>query len=157
MVNNWRNIVQNYLFPATCLLCGEAGQGSLDLCPSCHKALPENHHCCPKCAEPFIKPVPSASLCGRCQSQQFFFDETFAPFIYSGGIRYLIQALKYNAHLENARLLGTLLADNLPGHSKLPELILPVPLHKARYRERGFNQSIEIARSMAKQLQYRWI
>lgn len=46
-----------------------------------------------------------------------------------------------------------LLADHLKQTAESPDLILPVPLHKARYRSRGFNQSIEIARTVAKEMQ----
>jgi ComF family protein len=90
------------------------------------------------------------SLCGHCLKKPFFFDRTHAPFIYQGEIRFLIQTLKFNAQLKNARLLGLLLADFLRDHAEIPDYILPVPLHKSRYRERGFNQAIEIARTVAR-------
>jgi ComF family protein len=61
--------------------------------------------------------------------------------------------LKFNAQYKNARLLGLLLAEGLRQTPQLPDCLIPVPLHKARYRERGFNQSIEIARTAGKALQ----
>jgi ComF family protein len=64
----------------------------------------------------------------------------------------LITSLKFGANYKNARLLGNLLADYLRKNAERPELILPVPLHQSRYRERGFNQSIEIARIVAQNL-----
>ncbi|MDD1611111.1 MAG: ComF family protein, partial [Methylococcaceae bacterium] len=64
-----------------------------------------------------------------------------------------IAGLKFSANYKNARLLGVLLAEGLTQNSHLPDCIMPVPLHKARYRERGFNQSIEIARAAGKALQ----
>lgn len=60
--------------------------------------------------------------------------------------------LKFGGHTKNARLLGLLLAEHLKQTAQLPELIIPVPLHKLRYRERGFNQALEIARTVAKEL-----
>jgi len=65
----------------------------------------------------------------------------------------LIGSLKFGANYKNARLLGMLLADHLKQTAERPDLIIPVPLHKARYRERGFNQAIEIARTVAKEMQ----
>jgi len=90
--------------------------------------------------------------CGRCQSLRPAFDETYAPFIYQDAIRHLITALKFGADYKNARLLGQLLAEYLLQSAEKPDIILPVPLHKARYRERGFNQAIEIARTVSREL-----
>ena len=152
MVNNWRNIIQDCLLPPICILCGKPGFQSRDLCEPCSDTFPRNNNCCPCCGEPFATIDPLSPHCGRCLKQQFIFDETYAPFIYQGAIRHLIQALKFNSHHENARLLGTLLADFLRDNVEIPDCILPVPLHKDRYRERGFNQSIEIARVVASRL-----
>lgn len=97
--------------------------------------------------------IITPALCGRCLSRQPAFDETYAPFIHQGPIRHLISTLKFGANHKNARLLGMLLTDHLRQTAEQPELILPVPLHKSRYRERGFNQAIEIGRTVAKELQ----
>ncbi|WP_370526901.1 ComF family protein [Methylobacter sp. BlB1] len=68
-------------------------------------------------------------------------------------MRHLITSLKFHAHYKNARLLGQLLAEHIKESAERPDCIMPVPLHKARYRQRGFNQSIEIARTVARELQ----
>jgi ComF family protein len=73
--------------------------------------------------------------------------------MFQDAMRYLIHGLKFQHRYQNARLLGALLADSLQTCGPLPELIIPIPLHPARYRERGFNQAIEIGRTLAKQLQ----
>ncbi|CAA9890437.1 ComF family protein [Candidatus Methylobacter favarea] len=153
MVSNWIDIIQNYLLPPTCILCGSPGFNSRDICHSCYRHLPGNNQCCYQCAE--VLEIPSAIpiLCGRCLSLRPAFDETFAPFIHQGAIRYLITSLKFNADYKNARLLGMLLAERLDKRAKRPDCILPVPLHKARYRQRGFNQAIEIARTVSRELQ----
>jgi ComF family protein len=91
-------------------------------------------------------------LCGRCLSRPPAFDRTYAPFIHQGAIRHLISNLKFGANYKNARLLGMLLAEYLSHTAELPDLILPVPLHKTRYRSRSFNQAIEIARTVSREL-----
>jgi ComF family protein len=91
-------------------------------------------------------------LCGQCLKKTPEYEHTFAPFIYQGAIRHLIKGLKFNNHYKNAKLLGSLFAEQLQQDSDLPECIIPVPLHKNRYQERGFNQSLEIAHTVAKQL-----
>jgi len=68
-------------------------------------------------------------------------------------MRYLITSLKFGAHYKNARLLGLLLAEHLKITAQRPDLIVPIPLHNARYRQRGFNQVIEIAKTVSRELQ----
>lgn len=151
-MNNWLNIIQNKWLPPRCLLCGQAGFDDLDLCHPCFDELPRNLACCYRCAEHFETPIHSPQLCGRCLTQSPSFDETHAPFLYGDGLRYLITQLKFHHQYQHARLLGSLLARHLAACVELPECIIPVPLHRNRYLERGFNQSIEIARHIAKQL-----
>ncbi|MGZ8192242.1 MAG: ComF family protein [Methylobacter sp.] len=153
MVSNWIDIIQDYLFPPTCILCGNPGFNSRDICNSCYGHLPGNNQCCYQCAEILEIPATSPMLCGRCLSLRPAFDETYAPFIHQGAIRHLITSLKFKADYKNARLLGMLLAEHLHKTAQRPDCILPVPLHKARYRQRGFNQAIEIARTVSRELQ----
>jgi len=149
-VYNWLNIIQQSLLPPTCILCNHAGWQGLDLCYPCYTQLAKNTHCCYHCAG--VLPI-DAPLCGRCLSHPPAYDVTYAPLLHHGANRHLIAGLKFNAQYKNARLLGALLADSVKHHAPLPDCLLPVPLHKARYRERGFNQSIEIANAAGKILQ----
>ena len=152
-VYNWLDIIQNHLLPATCILCGNPGFGALDICTSCYQHLPRNNVCCYRCAESFTTPITVPTLCGRCLSESPSFDETYAPFIHQEEIRHLITGLKFGAHFKNARLLGSLLAEHLQKTAEKPDCIVPVPLHNARYHQRGFNQALEIARTVSKTLQ----
>jgi len=152
MVNNWLNIIQTYLLPPTCILCGNAGFNSQDICLGCFNDLNRNIHCCYRCAEIFETANATPQLCGHCISESPAFAETHAPFIHQGIIRHLIASLKFNRQYKNARLLGTLMADYLEQTTEMPEIIIPVPLHRLRYQQRGFNQSIEISKTLSKQL-----
>lgn len=152
MVYNWINIIQDCLLPPTCILCGNPGYNSRDICHSCYTQLPRNNLCCYRCGEILESPVTAPVLCGKCLSRHPAFDETYAPFIHQGAIKHLIGNLKFGATYKNARLLGMLLADHLNQTAERPDLILPVPLHLSRYRQRGFNQAIEIGRTVAKEL-----
>jgi ComF family protein len=152
-VNNWLNIIQNKLLPPRCILCGQKGFADLDLCDDCFADLPRNSHCCYRCGESFATAILSPQLCGRCLKNSPHFDDTHAPFMYQGNVRYLITQLKFAQQYKNARLLGTLLARHIANTAQRPECLLPIPLHLNRYRKRGFNQSIEIAQHLAKQLQ----
>jgi ComF family protein len=152
IVHNWLAIIQDTLLPPTCILCGNKGFSSLDICETCHQRLPRNNICCYRCAEIFASPILAPGLCGRCLNETPAFDETYAPFIHQDEIRHLITGLKFGAQFKNARLLGSLLADHLGKTAEKPDCIIPVPLHKARYHERGYNQALEIARTVSQKL-----
>ncbi|BBL59140.1 ComF family protein [Methylomonas koyamae] len=150
MVNNWLKIIQRNLIPPRCVLCGDTGFADLDLCAGCLGDLPRNLCCCYRCGEPFASELALPSLCGRCLKRSPQFDETYAPYLYRYQMPYLIGQLKFGRDYKNARLLAMLLGEHIAAGAELPELLLPMPLHPKRYRERGFNQSIEIARHLAR-------
>ncbi len=151
MVNNWFNIIQDCLFPPTCILCNLSCKHSDDLCEACAINFKKNTNSCYRCGSTLEIHEPSR-ICGKCISTRPAYDYTHAPYIYQSGIRHLIQTLKFNNNYKNARLLGKLIADSVINSATFPELIMPVPLHPIRYRQRGFNQSLEIARTVSKQL-----
>ena len=135
------------LFPSTCILCGAPGREAMELCESCHADLPHNRHRCHRCALPLPASAPAGSLCGTCQHRPPVYDRCIAPFRYEGTLPHLVTGLKFRARMNCARLLGTLLTAGLEkAGAELPEVIIPVPLHPTRLRERGFNQALEIAR-----------
>lgn len=74
-----------------------------------------------------------------------------ACFTYEEPVRHLIRGLKFHRRYAYGRLLGALLAEKLtPRLEDLPQRIIPVPLHRGRYRERGFNHAAEIAREVSR-------
>jgi ComF family protein len=151
MVYNWIKFIQFWLFPPACLLCEAPGMKQRDLCPGCYGDLPKNSRACHICALPLES--EGALVCGQCLRDPPPFDKLVAPFVYDFPFDVLIRALKFHGRLPAARLLGDLLGDCLERRrAPLPECIVPVPLHPARLRERGFNQSLEIARPLAKRL-----
>lgn len=149
-VNYCPKIIQDWLFPPTCLLCGDAGAEGRDLCLPCADSLPRNTPACRFCA----KPLPFVSLlpCGDCQKRPPAYDRAFALFRYEEPVGYLVRALKFHERYPCARLLGGMLADALQERADKPDLIIPVPLHSGRYRERGYNQALEIGRTLSKRL-----
>ncbi len=141
------------LYPPTCVLCGAPGEGGLDLCSGCRADLPLNRHACPGCALPLPAAALPGTRCGACQRKAPPFDACIAPYRYEGAMPYLLTGLKFHARMSHARLLGGLLLSALSGvDSGLPEALIPVPLHRRRLGERGFNQALEIARIPARGL-----
>lgn len=148
----WLNLIQNCVLPPTCILCDNHSFSDKDICQPCLNQLIQNHNGCYQCGNPLTEHSEPDAICGQCLKSSPGYDCTTAPFAYQTIMQHLITRLKFNDSHKNARLLGMLLAEQLQQQTQLPECIIPVPLHKNRYRERGFNQSIEIARTVAKQL-----
>ena len=143
----------NVLYPPTCVLCGAPGADGMDLCCSCRADLPHNPSRCRRCALPLPPSAPPGGPCGVCQRNPPAFDCCIAPFRYEGAVPHLVTGLKFHARMHYARLLGSLLtAELVDTGGRQPELIVPVPLHPTRLRERGFNQALEIARIPAHRL-----
>lgn len=154
MVNNWLQRVQGILLPPSCVLCGDRGQAPLlDLCAPCAADLPRNTNACVRCAAPLPVDGTSGLTCGACLRRPPRFDGAVVPFRYAYPLDRLVRDFKYHGRLAYGRVLGTLLAQHLRARAlPLPDLILPVPLHPARHRDRGFNQSSEIARPLTAEL-----
>ena len=135
------------LIPKNCVLCGIATDR--DLCKPCYNQLPQlpiNH--CPIC----LWPVPTAEVCGTCLKKPPAFTRTIAALRYTFPVDALIHSLKYQTNLAIAPILADLLIARLETIEKIPDIILPMPLHPIRLRERGFNQAMEISRTIAKQM-----
>jgi ComF family protein len=112
-------------------------------------ALPPLPPACPVCA----RPSPGAAVCGPCLKRQPKFVATLAACAYAFPIDRMVQALKYEHRLALAEPLGDALAAaalRAPPSNLCPDALIAVPLGTARQRERGFNQSIEIARVVAR-------
>ena len=164
MLSHWVNRFWHHLldrlYPPTCVLCRGDGEPGWDLCAACREELPRNTRCCSVCAIPLPLLIQAEQRCGVCQRHPPGFDRVTAPFLYTYPLRELIITLKFQQQLALAPLLGRLLAEELlpligagDAFSVWPEVIMPVPLHPHRLRERGFNQALELARPLARQLQ----
>ncbi len=78
------------------------------------------------------------------------FDQAVIPYLYDQTIPFIVTQLKYHQGLHHARLMALLMLKVLQTRKDpLPQLLIPVPLHPRRYRERGFNQALEIARHLS--------
>ena len=100
---------------------------------------------CKQCGQPSA----AQPHCSACIQRPPPYDRLFALCYYQAPIIRLITGLKFHRQLGYAQLLGELLAESLRVES-LPEVLIPVPLHPERLRERGYNQALELARPIAK-------
>ncbi|MFI4970064.1 MAG: ComF family protein [Lysobacterales bacterium] len=133
--------------PPRCLLCGETGAAPRDLCADCCADLAINTPCCPRCALPLDHPAP---LCGECLVREPPFAAAWAPFRYGHPLDLLEARFKFRSDLAAGRVLAELLIERAAiDRPSRPEVLVPVPLHRTRLRERGYNQALELARPLA--------
>lgn len=155
MLYTLTSIIQHWLFLPHCCVCGSRSDNTYDLCDYCEKRLPSLDRSCPCCGQKIIGDN-NLPICGHCLSNPPAYDRLFALCHYDVPINHLVSGLKFSGKLTYARLFGELLHRKITAEwyhdKKLPDLIIPVPLHKKRLQQRGFNQSIEIAAPIAKQL-----
>lgn len=136
------------LWPPRCLLCGDAGHAGRDLCAPCLATLPWNQAACARCALPLPEAAPA---CGACLRRPPPVEVTQAVFVYGFPVDRLLPRLKFHGGLAAGRLLAQLAADRLAGAER-PDALVPVPLHRSRLRSRGYDQALELARPLARQL-----
>jgi ComF family protein len=140
--------LQAWLLPWRCLLCGDAGSDGLDLCHACAAELPRNTTCCARCALPLAS---ATAACGACQRKPPPWSAAWAPFRYGWPLDRLEARYKFGRDLAARRTLARLW-QGAPPPPGPPALILPVPLHRARLRQRGYNQALELARPLGRAL-----
>jgi ComF family protein len=136
------------LLPAQpCVLCGSMSHDGL-WCAACDRALPYlgSAHC-PVCA----LPAPGGEVCGHCLGQPPLFTRAVAVFGYTFPLDKLIHAMKYGEQLALAHAFGKKLVSSI-GSDNQPDCIIPMPLHPAKLRARGFNQSLLLAAVVAREL-----
>lgn len=128
----WIDRALGRLLPVRCVLCGAAGQPpALDLCRGCQADLPA--------------PLPAQAPAGVRR--------IVAAHAYEPPVDLMVQALKYRGDLAMGRVLGSLLARRLAQFgTDGVDVLLPMPLHRLRLASRGFNQSQELARWVARDL-----
>jgi ComF family protein len=93
-------------------------------------------------------------ICGSCLRRSPLYQSSYCAFEYDYPLASLIRNLKYGAQLAPSRVLGELLAQHLEQQHRgtWPECIVPVPLHRQRYQQRGYNQVIELGRYLQRRL-----
>lgn len=145
MVYNWLNYTRDWLLPTRCCLCCTPTRGGLVICRDCYRELPWLPPGCATCATP-LPTAAGLTRCDPCQQRAPALDSCHALFDYRAPVNHWVRNLKFRQELPLAKLLGHLLAECV-SEGKGSKLI-PVPLHRRRLRQRGFNQALEIARPL---------
>lgn len=151
----WSRIVHKWLatclqLPSCCMLCSEPILQGQKLCVACHAGLPWLSASCMHCALPCRG---QHNRCVRCQQKPPIYDRLQGLFDYRAPLDRWIMQLKYQAALGYAVLLSDLMLKHLCLPTPKPDCIIPMPLHPKRQRQRGFNQTLEIAKRLGKYFQ----
>ena len=151
-VKNW---LEKAFFPdnITCIICGcELSHNThFCLCDNCLANLPKNNgKTCHKCGEPILN--TSSNYCLRCKHQLPTLTQCFSPLLYKSPVTSLIKQFKYDNKKYLAQTLGNFLVESYVVNNLNCDIILPVPLHEKRLKQRGFNQSYLLAKQMADKL-----
>ncbi|NVL90607.1 MAG: ComF family protein [Desulfobacterales bacterium] len=165
--------VLNAIFPPRCLICSafydhDHGQASTGpdvsnlladytasyFCKSCREGIiPITSPCCSKCGLPFVSRQGESHTCSECLLEKRYFRKARAFGVYDGGLMEAIHLLKYEKKSSLSMPLSALARETFFQFWDVNDidLIVPVPLHVKRLRERGFNQALILIRRWAKQ------
>ena len=147
--------VVSLLYPPVCTNCGENVRAGEYLCNRCEaKAVRIVAPFCRQCSEPFEGAITSEFTCANCAHRTIYFDAAVSAYRGRGIVREIIHEFKYGRqiHLRHlvARWLHAALEDERLRGNRF-DVIVPVPLHVTRLRERGFNQASLLAALLSDQ------
>jgi ComF family protein len=170
-MREWAVAALDLVFPARCPVCATAlGTGRRDpLCGACWNAIERvEAPVCDTCGLPFQvfartrgDTITRAGRCGECAIAPPAFDWARAGGVYAGPLREAVQRLKFARRPALARPLGDLILEQWTAWLPALDAVVPVPLARARERERGFNQATllaeRLARGLGTRLESRWL
>lgn len=140
------------LFPIEpyCIICNRRiSSDRKRVCESCEKKIVKiMPPICKKCGRRLKKTInKEKGVCQDCSEQKFYFEEARAFGVYEGILRKLIYEFKYKGKKELSLFLGVKMFDVLQSFSWYSiDIIVPVPLYKKRENQRGYNQSLLLAK-----------
>lgn len=134
------------LMPMRCVSCDREGPY---VCSSCEPSLPRlRGDRCRSCATP-----GPAGLCETCAVYRPAYNRIIARYLMDGAVRVAVHDLKYRNLRAAAPELGRLMADSVRESRIAADVVIPVPIHRRRERQRGYNQSQHLASAVAKELE----
>ena len=147
------------LYPPVCAICGGRTQAGEYLCQQCEaKASRIVAPFCQKCSEPFDGALTTTFTCANCAHREIYFDAAVAAYRGRGIVRQVIHDFKYGHQVHLRHLVVRWLCaafDDQRLCGRQFDLMVPIPLHPARQRERGFNQASLLAELLSARISIR--
>ena len=128
------------------MICFQAALGPQNLCQECLRCLIkiDAEQVCPTCNRTSY----DGAVCGYCLQHTWYFQRLYSAYHYGAMAKYLLHQLKFYQHLtvlpELAKLMHGALSPRLKAAP--PEVLVPVPIHRWRMFQRGFNQAFVLAK-----------
>ncbi len=150
----FKNALSDLFFPPICSFCSSPDVDSgVSICPNCVESIREiGDPLCQQCGLPLPEDSHDEALfCGQCLTAPPTYDKARYGVKYKGTVQQAIKSLKYGGSLHAAAALSDILTDAFHRHYEPAEfdLILPVPIHRKKLRERGFNQVVVLAEKLS--------
>lgn len=150
----WLAAALDLLYPPACPCCRSGMPKAGLLCESClARCVPVRRPFCERCSLPFEGLIPRPFRCPNCAGRELAFRSAVAVWRASGPVRELIHGFKYDGRMALAEVFLPWLREALldPRIAEIERpLLVPVPLHPARCRERGYNQAALLAERLAR-------
>ncbi|UCD83634.1 MAG: ComF family protein [Deltaproteobacteria bacterium] len=152
-MNQLLSAIIDLIFPPCCPICKHLGEisSSQRLCPQCQGDIKLIiSPLCTICGLPFTANEGEDHLCGNCLTEKRYFTVARAVGVYQGTLQKAIPMFKYRMNTPLTKTLGDILITNCEKllNPYAYDLLIPVPLHRSRLRERGFNQALILAREV---------
>ncbi len=145
----------NLVFPArtACYGCGRPLGEPGFLCRGCYREMRRPFsRVCSRCGKPFLQ----AGLCGECREEPRYFELSRSLGLYRGVLKKCLYRLKYGGQeflgKPLGEMMGGLVLEGVLGERRI-DVVVPVPLHRQRRRQRGFNQAEVLARAVANRVE----
>lgn len=149
--NLFRGLVSLF-YPPFCAVCAGAIGPNESLCASCAEQAPRiRPPFCAKCSQPFAGAISGSFTCANCANRVLHFEAGVSPYRSRGVVREVVHSFKYGRQIHLRHLLGRWMGEALADPrlaGRRFDLVVPVPLHPTRQRERGFNQAELLAAAL---------
>ncbi len=145
--------VASLLYPPVCAICATPTAAGKYLCDECDaKTTPIVPPFCSVCSEPFFGAISDVFTCANCAHRKIYFDAAVAVFRSRGIVRRVIHDFKYGRQVHLRHIVAGWLDEAMRDPrlcGRHFDLMVPVPLHPTRQRERGFNQAAILAEMLS--------
>ncbi|MBI3091854.1 MAG: ComF family protein [Candidatus Tectomicrobia bacterium] len=154
----WLRRFLDVLLPRTCGTCGRmlGGADPHQFCGTCWQRITRIvPPLCPRCGIPYpaatVVPGEIGHVCGACRERRLYFQAVRCAGRYEGTLQTALQRFKFEERTSLARPLAELLVETFGLFFQRPafDAIIPVPLHRRRLRQRGYDQAVLLARQVA--------
>lgn len=155
-VKQFISALLDVILPPVCHICHSfiPNAEKLHICPGCREKLPQiTSPICSICGIPF-NCAGGDHCCSACLTDPPHYDSARAALLYDGAVRDMIHSFKYNRRRHLCQPLSLLAIERMSDflHECKTDIIVPVPLHRTRLRQRGFNQAVLLGSKMSRGL-----